>query len=108
MGIFVASIEPVAGTDPATIEAARARLSNEPEGLTVRADGTFSTLLGGKVIWEGQWRTEGDRLVLRATRTDGVDVLQQLQADKSLEMRKDGSLVDATMRASGYVLVYRK
>jgi hypothetical protein len=108
VGVFTASIEPIPGGDVGTIKVAEDRLAAEPEGLTVRADGTFTTMRGGKIVWEGKWRTEGDRLILRATKTNGVDVLPQLQADKSLEMRKDGSIADATTRASGYVLVYRK
>ncbi|HRI43869.1 MAG TPA: hypothetical protein PLL78_06320 [Fimbriimonadaceae bacterium] len=77
VGIFNASVEPVAGTDAAAIEAARTRLANEPEALTVRADGTFSTMHGGKIIWEGSWRSDGDRLILRSIRASGVDVLPE-------------------------------
>lgn len=108
VGSYKATVEPLATADPAKIESVRKQLDAEPETMAISADGTFKTTRGANTLWEGKWRMDGGRLVLRSTRTLGVDVLPALQLDKFYTIRPNASIVDDTLSGDGYILVYVK
>lgn len=108
VGTYSASLEPLAASPAPIYERIKQEMEAEPETLDLKADGTFETRRGTRTVWEGRWRTEGTRLVLRPTRTQGVAVRENLQQDAFLAIESDGSIVDDRTRGDGYRRVYRR
>jgi len=73
-----------------SLEAVRNKLQTSYERtLTLNNDGTYLETFG-KGTNRGQWRSEGDKLILRSTETNGIQVLQQLQSDKNYRLTNGG------------------
>jgi hypothetical protein len=84
------------------------KLSDNPRSIILKTGGRFETREGDRVIWEGAWRTEGDQLILRAHRVNGIDVQERLQDDKAYALR-DGTIIDDSVYgAYNLRLVYRR
>lgn len=96
-GDYSATVEPhgqAKFNDPNyTREQVQKRLAENPRKLHI--DGPkFRTSESGRTIWEGSWRKEGDKLILRATRVQGTEVNEKLQQDYELTVLPDGRFAD--------------
>ena len=96
-GTYSASVEPLGEkklNDPQySLEEVQKRLAQNPRKLHIEGP-KFRTSEGDRTIWEGTWRKEGDKLILRATRVQGTDVLEKLQQDYELKALPDGRFAD--------------
>lgn len=96
-GDYSASVEPLGEkkfNDPRySLEEVQKRLSQSPRKLHI-AGPKFRTSESGRTIWEGSWRKEGDKLILRATRVQGTEVNEKLQQDYELTVLPDGRFAD--------------
>ena len=111
-GSYSASVEPLGEkklNDPNyTLEAIQKRLAENPRKLHIEGP-KFRTSEGGRTIWEGTWRKEGDKLILRATKVQGIAVLEKLQQDYELKVLPDGRFAeDGAYGAYGLRIVFKK
>jgi len=96
-GTYSASVEvlgPKQSTDSNhSLDEVQKRLAANPRKLHIEGP-KFRTSEGGRTIWEGTWRKEGDKLILRATKVQGTDVNEKLQQDYELKALPDGRFAD--------------
>ena len=111
-GTYVATVEEYGQkTNSApgyTLEEVRKRLAESPRKLHLET-AKFQTSEGGRTIWEGSWRKDGDKLILRATRVQGTEVNEKLQQDYTLKILDDGRFADESVySAYGLRIVFKK
>ena len=111
-GTYSASVEPFGEkktTDPYySMEEVQRRLAANPRKLHIEGP-KFRTSEGDRTVWEGTWRKETDKLTLRATRVQGIDVLEKLQQDYTLKVLPDGRFADEVVySAYGLRIVFKK
>jgi len=84
------------------------RLAASPRKLHIEGQ-KFRTSEGDRTIWEGTWRKEGEKLILRATRVQGTEVNEKLQQDYELKALPDGRFADENVySAYGLRVVFKK
>lgn len=111
-GTYSASVEAFGqkqSTDPNySLEEVQKRLAANPRKLHIEGP-KFRTSEGDRTIWEGSWRKEGEKLILRATRVHGIDVLEKLQQDYTLKALPDGRFTDEGVYSLyGLRIVFKK
>ncbi len=107
-GNYSASLELLAEEPTAAYNIMVPKIAAEPETLELKGDGTFITKRGAQTIWEGKWRPDGEKLVLRATSTMGNAVQASLQSDVNFILKKDGTIVDDRTKRDGYQRVFKR
>lgn len=84
-GVYRADVEevgPATHNDPGySLAEIRQKLAAESEEIELQRNGRFILRRTSKVVWEGVWRKEGDRLFLRAEVVNGVSVIPELQTE---------------------------
>src|SRR5688572_17705176 len=95
--------------DPSySLEQVQKRLAESPRKLHIEGP-KFRTSESGRTIWEGTWRKEGDKLILRATKVQGIDVNEKLQQDYELRALPDGRFADDSVYGGyGLRVVFKK
>lgn len=107
-GNYSASLELLAAEPTAAYNIMVPKIAAEPETLELKGDGTFITKRGAQTIWEGKWRADGEKLVLRATSTMGNAVQASLQSDVNFILKKNGTIVDDRTKRDGYQRVFKR
>jgi hypothetical protein len=81
-------------TDPGySLAEVRARLQKEPSTLTLQSNGRYRWQ-NGNFVNEGNWRVEGDALILRDDISNGVRVQPALQKDRRWRIGESGEIVN--------------
>jgi uridylate kinase len=111
-GVYIAEAkqtsQPEHRDEAYSLDAIQSKLDTSPREIVLMGGGKFTTREQGRTIWEGTWRTEGDKLLLNASRVNGVEVGKALREEKEL-LLKDGLIVDqGTYSAYGIDLIYRR
>lgn len=74
----------------------QARLEKEPRTLVLESGGRYIMRFGTGAN-EGDWRVEGDALILRDDIANGVRVQAPLRADRRLRIASNGEIIDDGM-----------
>jgi len=71
----------------------RARLQKEPSTLTLQSNGRYQWQ-SSDFVNEGNWRTEGDTLILRDDISNSVRIQPALQKDRRWRIGESGEIIN--------------
>jgi hypothetical protein len=97
-------------TDPAyTVAAVKKELeSKNKRALTLNSDGTYTEIFG-RGVQRGNWRVDGDKLILKDTESNGNPIYHGLQHEKIYRLAEGGrEIITDEYKTYGLEFVLKK